>query len=109
MTCKEDNPNYKSIDGLVYSKDGKSLWYLSYAKRGNVSIAQGTERIEHGAIFSGDTSIATTSLTIPASVTFIDDDCLKLLNNHYMKSKCTVTIDSANTTYKIANNKIVKI
>lgn len=109
VTCKEDNPNYKSIDGLVYSKDGKSLWYLSYAKRGNVSIAQGTERIEHGAIFSGDTSIATTSLTIPASVTFIDDDCLKLLNNHYMKSKCTVTIDSANTTYKIANNKIVKI
>lgn len=109
VTCKEDNPNYKSIEGLVYSKDGKSLWYLSYAKKGNVSIAEGTERIEHGAIFSEDTSIATTSLTIPASVTFIDDDCLKLLNNHYMKSKCTVTIDSANTTYKITDNKIVKI
>lgn len=107
VIVKEDNPNYKSVNGLVYTKDGKSLWYLSEAKKGEVNIEEGTERIEHGAIYSMSKDyVKTTSLNIPASVSFINIDCLKMLNNIYMASACTVTIDSNNTHYTIEDNKI---
>lgn len=111
VTCKEDNPNYKSINGLVYSKDGKSLWYLSDCKTGAITIADGTERIEHGALFvQSKTRIKATSLYIPASVTYIDTECVKELNNYYIPSGvCTVTIDSANTSYVIVDNKVTKL
>lgn len=111
VTCKEDNPNYKSINGMVYSKDGKSLWYLSDCKTGDIVIAEGTERIEHGALFTQNKSrIKATSLTIPASVTYIDSACLNYLNNYYIASGvCTVNIDSANTTYGIVDNKVTKL
>lgn len=111
VTCKEDNPNYKSINGMVYSKDGKSLWYLSDCKTGDIAIAEGTERIEHGALYTQNKSrIKATSLTIPASVTYIDSACLNYLNNYYIASGvCTVNIDSANTTYGIVDNKVTKL
>lgn len=111
VTCKEDNPNYKSINGMVYSKDGKSLWYLSDCKTGDIVIAEGTERIEHGALYTQNKSrIKATSLTIPSSVVYIDSACLNYLNNCYIASGvCTVNIDSANTSYGIVDNKVIKL
>lgn len=50
LNFAEDNPLYKSIDGLVYSKDGKTM---VFAPRGSVDIkvAEGTEKIGPYACF----------------------------------------------------------
>ena len=63
-----DNPNYKSTDGLLLSKDGKNL-VQGVNLNGDVTIPDGVESI-------GDYAFAEccglTSVTIPDSVTNID-------------------------------------
>ena len=55
----ENNPNFKSVDGVVYSKDGKELLACPGAKQGTLVIADGTEAINSSACVycSGLTSV----------------------------------------------------
>ena len=55
----ENNPNFKSVDGVVYSKDGKELLACPGAKQGTLVIADGTEEINSSACVycSGLTSV----------------------------------------------------
>lgn len=50
LNFADDNPLYQSIDGLVYSKDGKTL---SFVPRGavDITVADGTEKIGAYACF----------------------------------------------------------
>lgn len=54
VEVKQDNPNYKSVDGCVYSKDGKTLYYVPVAKAGTFIIEDGTEEISLGALYGFD-------------------------------------------------------
>ena len=66
----EGNATYRSVDGALLSKDGKTLYRV--ARKGGATervIPEGVERIAAGAI--GDDRL-TTRLTIPASVKRID-------------------------------------
>jgi len=53
------NTVYKSIDGILYSRDGLTLHFCPHAKSGAVSVAQGTQTIAGKAFFAnyGITSI----------------------------------------------------
>lgn len=68
ITVSEENPNYKSIDGALYSKDGLAL--IAYpCGRATVTIVDGTEKIGRQS-FMGNPHI--TSVLLPASVSSIE-------------------------------------
>ena len=49
--CKSSNTKYTSLDGILYSKDMKTLWYVPNKYKGIVNIANGVERTEKGSMF----------------------------------------------------------
>ncbi len=100
------NPNYKSQDGIVYSKDGKTLWYVPTMHEGDIVIEDGCTTIKNGAFYCSSSTnyLKWTSINIPASVTEIEEYSLNFINN----SGVTVTVDANNEVYTVSNNKIVK-
>lgn len=66
IVVAEDNPKYRSIDGILYSKDLKSLICCPNGKRGKVIIPDEVIEIEEGA-FGGCALL--TSVMIPDTVT----------------------------------------
>lgn len=74
-----ENPNFKSADGALYSKDGKKL--VDYpAGREQVVIQPGTYTLGEGAFKGADKIV---SVTLPASVheieRYVFDDCDALI------------------------------
>ena len=54
ITVAADNPAYKSVDGILYTKNGKELVACPHAKGGNIAVAPGTERIGGVAFYCND-------------------------------------------------------
>lgn len=80
ITVEKDNPNYKDINGDLYSKDGRELIQYATGKTAeSFAIPEGVTSICRW-VFSGCTSL--TSVTIPSTVTIIGDyafeNCLAL-------------------------------
>ena len=69
ITVASSNPAYKSIDGVVHSKDGSRLLICPTGKKGHYTIGENVTRV--GATAFWDCS-SLTSVTIPASVTSIE-------------------------------------
>lgn len=61
-----NNPYYKSVDGLLYSADGKTLFAAPRAVDGRVTIQNGTERILKGALAD---CYSASEVELPASIT----------------------------------------
>ena len=74
LNINEDNPNYKAMDGFVYSKDGKTLIYCPVAKTGDIVIPEGTEVIGRRAFYEYTTI---TSITLADSVITIGEEAFK--------------------------------
>ena len=70
INVAEDNLNYASIDGVLYSKDKKTLIMYPQGKTGSVTIPNSVTSIGAAAI-EGCTGL--TSITIPNSVTSIGE------------------------------------
>jgi uncharacterized repeat protein (TIGR02543 family) len=66
-----NNPYYSSVDGIMFSKDGKTLLQYPGGKALNVTIPSGVTRIGPWALCSCHNI---TSVTIPDGVTTIDHD-----------------------------------
>ena len=49
ITISDSNENYKTVGGVLYSKDGKTLIQYPAARSGEYTVEKGTERIEYGA------------------------------------------------------------
>ena len=109
---KETNPNYTSVDGFVYSKDLKELWYVPTNKTGTITIPEGTEKIRKGAFYIEHnaknsngvyTSEKYTGVHIPASVTEIHSENINSINKRPIES---ITVDENNEHYTVVNGKL---
>ena len=87
------NTKYKSIDGVLFTKDGKKLLYFPAGKNVGQSytIPDGTESIEYTSFSDGD-GIA--SITIPASVKYIDAGAFRLI-----PSLTAINVASGNSNF----------
>lgn len=64
------NSVYKSVDGILYSADGKSLLYCPISILGSFTIPAGTQTVAPGAFIE---CYGITSVTVPSTVTAIGD------------------------------------
>ncbi len=100
----DTNPNYISIDGVVYSTDGATLWYMPVMRDG-AAVQNGCATVKNGAFFDRAGSVGWDSISIPASVTLIEDNSLSFIN----ACSVTITVDENNTAYKLnESGKLVK-
>ena len=80
LTVSESNPNYSSVDGVIFSKDKTTLvYYLPTREDAEYTVPDGTKEIAATA-FSGNVSL--TTVTLPASLEHIGanafSDCQSL-------------------------------
>ena len=68
------NPNFESVDGVLYSKGRETILYYPSGLTGNYTLDPATKRIG-GGVFSGRDNI--TEITIPASVTEIGESAFE--------------------------------
>ncbi|MBR4656144.1 MAG: leucine-rich repeat domain-containing protein, partial [Oscillospiraceae bacterium] len=69
ISVSEDNPAYQSVDGVLYSKDGKTIYTYPNGKTGSVFvIPEGVTTISYGAFHA--TSLE--QVLIPSSVSSIE-------------------------------------
>ena len=124
VTCNDTNPNYKSVNGQVYSKDGKILYFTSIFTENDgetLTFEDGVETIFKGAI-AGDTNqnnnqnsenmkhpenflYRYTNIVIPASVKNIDSTMIVSINDH----RWNISVDPGNTVFEVnASGKLVQ-
>lgn len=77
----EKNVNIKSVDGIIYTKDGKVLLYCPEFKTGKINIPDGTEQIYKKAFAYSRIS----EVVIPDSVKIIDEAAFYKSNISYVK------------------------
>ena len=104
IIVSEDNPDFKSVDGCVYSKDGSTLWYVPIQKTGTLNIPEGTTKIARGSFAEGYSTcpLAITGLNIPESLVEIEEDTLLWINK--LPSRCTITVDENNPYWTVDSN-----
>lgn len=107
IAVKEDNPNYKCIDGCLYSKDGTTLWYVPVLKDGAIVIPDGVTTIESGAFYTAwDRSLD--SITVPASVINIAETEFAEFKI-FKQRKIPVTFEEGSPYQYNANGNLEKI
>jgi|GEM_PF-2422317 len=70
INVANDNPDYCSVDGVLFNKNRTTLILYPSAKSGSYAIPDGVTRIEKSAFFN---CTNLTSVTIPNSVKIIED------------------------------------
>ena len=102
---KDTNPNYASHEGILYTKDMKTLLAVPILYDKVLRVPEGVERWESYAIWD---DISHTyyknfkGVSIPASMTYIGRDQLKRINLLKEKfSTFTIEVDEDNPVYRI--------
>ncbi len=89
LTVEDGNPNYMSIDNVIFTKDGTVLSEAMMTKTGSYRVPDGVVKIRSGAMAGMHIS----SLTIPAGVEIIEDnafeeiDCTEIIFEEGSKLK----------------------
>lgn len=105
VSVKSSNTKYTSVDGILYSKDMKTLWYVPNKYKGTVNIANGVEKTEKGSMFiSNKGNTLWTNIVFPASMVWIHNDTIDVCNEYF---KNLVTIDHS-LYYNIEDGAIVE-
>ena len=101
IEVKDTNPNYKSNDGVLYTKDMKNLVYISSGRTKEVIIPDGVETINNNSIYWSQVARSVSKMYIPASVTNISDSALKGVNNGFIKK---IEISEDNPSFTLGSN-----
>ena len=92
ITISDSNSAYKTVDGVLYTKDGQELIQYPGGREGNYMVADGTEVIGYGA-FAGS---GITDVVFPQSLKTIENmaffECDKLASFNLPDSLETVGI-----------------
>ena len=107
IILNETNPNYTSIDGVVYTKDKKQLMCVSTGRTKEVIIPDGVETIIDYAVFPSQVGRSIPKMYIPSSLTNISNMNLKILNNYGAIRKFEIAEDNPAFTLD-SNGKIVR-
>ena len=107
INIKETNPNYTSIDGVVYTKDKKELLCVSTGRTKEVIIPDGVETIIDYAVYPSQVARSIPKMYIPSSLTNISNMNLKILNNYGAIKKFEIAEDNPAFTLD-SNGKIVR-
>lgn len=89
IAVDDANPNYSSLDGVLFNKDKTLLIHCSTTQTGNYSIPTTVTEIATGA-FAGCNKL--TSISIPASVT-------KINTGTFEKTGGTIIVDASNPNF----------
>lgn len=93
ITVDSSNSNYKSVDGVLFDKNGENLMLYPASKHGTSYVVPNS--VTRIAEFAFDKCSELSSITIPSSVNTIADDafwCCRGLTN--------ITVDGSNSNYK---------
>ncbi len=103
----ETSQYFTSVDGIVYSKDMKELWYVPTKKTETIIVPDGVETIRKGAFYieHGVNGETYTGVYIPASVTYIAPETLTSIN---LRPLADITVDPANEYYTVTDGKLVQ-
>lgn len=85
-TVADDNPEYKTIDGILYSKDGIDVIDCPSGHMNAVTVADGVETVKESCFGS---CVKLQSVTLPASVKTIDCDAFE-----YCESLTSLTVNA---------------
>lgn len=103
----DTNPNYTGVDGILYSKDLKDMWYVpSKHTTGKINVIEGTENIKKGVFYIENTSTACESyigVHIPSSVINIHQENITSIN-----LRTDITVDENNEYYTVIDGKLTK-
>ena len=106
IETKETNPNYKSVDGVLYTKDLKELVYISSGRTKEVIIPDGVETIRERSIYWSQVARNVSKIYIPSSVVNISDNALSSINNGFIK-KIEASEDNPSFTLD-SNGKLIR-
>lgn len=107
---KDSNPNYKSIDGILYTKDMAALVAVPTGYAGDLRIPDGVTEWKSAAMWSAGELVdgvmkECTGVYIPASLTQIADDQLEKLNRLESRfSKFKITVHKDNPVYYLGKS-----
>lgn len=84
VEIKKTNDKYASVDGIVYSKDLKSVWYIPNKYNGDINLNQGVNKMEKGSVFAANRdNTCWNNIYIPPSLFYIDNDIIKFINENF--------------------------
>lgn len=92
VKVSNENKHFKSIDNMIYSKDGKTLIYCSVEKKGNVTLLNTITKIDNFAFSSCN---RVTSIVLPSSITSIHKEAFK-----HCTSLTNITIPNCATSIR---------
>jgi len=107
---KDGNPNYQSVDGVLYTKDGTALLAVPTRYEGVLDIPEGVARWERDAMWTAEGAAdsvmkSCTGVNIPASMTQISPDQLEKVNRlERTHSKFKITVSQDNPVYYVGKS-----
>lgn len=87
ITVDGNNMSFSSVDGILYSKDGKKLYGCPRGYMGNVKVKDGTESVETGALID---CLHITGIDLPATmkkISFRETSRMKALKTIIVRSE----------------------
>lgn len=115
IEVKPDNPQYVSINGCLYSKNGLTLYYVPVYKSGRLRLSNLVNTAVLGAFYgfekagSGDEVYSQlTELIIPRYLTNVPNYEVTRMNN-FLQTGNTITVEDGNPVLVVTGTTIMKL
>lgn len=84
VDVKDTNDKYASVNGIVYSKDMKSVWYIPNKYNGDINLESSVGKLEKGSVFAvSKENTYWNNIYIPSSLYYMDNDIMKFINKNF--------------------------